>query len=446
MSTTLSTLARRLSEGIGDWLQANTTTNISAGVNVASTTLNERDDATDDVFNNHWLYFSAATNNSGIERRVKDYFTSGGICTVYGANLIGEAGAVTFDLGRYEHSQKVKAINRAREEVFPALHKRVDDLSLVSGNSLPDGSFDWWTSTSAHKFLVGSSATLAQTKWSATNDEFIRGQRGSTSMKVTDSGSGAGYAVLSSDVYPRLLDLMGRTVDFYAWAYPVDTADDGVITIYTKQADGTAQTLSSTTANPKGEYTLLLLESQDLNDDLVEVQIRFSVTTASKNVYFDDAIVCGKHLFEYLLPEKLQNGYVDQVDIQVAGYSDVIAYDLHPRDWEPFGFSIVDDGTYKYLKLPYLYGGNRQIRILGDKPLETLSVYTDTISLDGQKLNLLIEYAAHKLYEIEKAGVSSKDKSRYEEESLRHLANYYRMINQHSMTRTSQTLKIPAIG
>ena len=443
MTTNLSTLVQRLSESQGDWVQVNTTTNLTAGVNVASTTLNQRDDATDDIFNNRWLYFSAATNNSGIERKIRDYFTTGGICTVYGANLAGEAGAVTFDIGRYERAEKVKAINRAREEVFPALHKKIDDLSLVSGNVIPDGSFEWWTSSSLHKFAVGSSATLAQTTWSATNDEFIRGQRGSTSMKVTDSGSGAGYAVISSDTYPRLLDLMGRTVDFYCWAYPVDTADDGVITIYTKQADGSTQTLSSTTANPKGEYTLLELESQELNDDLVEVQIQFSVTTASKNVYFDDAVLCGQHLKEYLLPEKLQNGYINQAYVQTTAYSDVACYDLQPRDWSPEVFDIIDDGTYKYLYLHDLPPSFKRIRLIGVAPLDSLSADTDTINIDeGGRTDVLVAYASYLMYEMSESPVSSEDVSRYERESAKRYAKYQRLLRKHRMISPSGFLRV----
>lgn len=452
MTTALSVLRQRTLESMNDFIEVTLTTSIGADKKIISDELNKYDGATDNYFNG-WYVYITDYNNIGVERQIADYDTSSYEITVRGANLTDETNATDYAtvwVCRHSILQIIdKAINRAIEEVFPALHKRVDDLSLITGNILPDASFDWWTSSSEHKFIsVGGAAdpTLAQTEWSATNDEFIRGQLGSTSMKVTAAAGGIGYAVLSSDVYPRLLDLMDRTVSMYCWAYPVDNANDASIEIYTKQADGTAQTLTSTTANPKGEYTKLDLEDQALNDDLVEVQIRFKVAAASAVVYFDDAILCGKSLYEYLLPESFQDGYVNQVYLQVSGYSDEPAYDLHPSRWSKQGFRIIE-GVYKYLRLDYSPANYHRLRLIGTSPLDALRAISatvdDTISIDeGGRTDLLIAYATYLLYEMTESPVSSEDISRYERESSKRYAKYMRLLRRHRMISPAGQLRV----
>ncbi len=442
MTTTLLELEALLAQQIGDWREFDTSTNISTGstAKVIATTLANYDQGQGDYYNDWWVYITEG-NNSGKQRNVKDYLSTSNTLKLRGVALASESSAVTVRLHRFNRGNYIKAINRAMEQLYPSLHIKKDTLQLVTGNILPDASFDWWTSASASKFYTSSAATLAKTAWSATNDEFIRGQMGSTSMKVTDSGAGNGYAVLSSDVYPRLLDLMGKSVDFFCWAYPATTANDGILVIYTKQADGTAQTLTSTTANPKDEFSLLGMEGQTLSNDLVEVQIRFKVTTAGAVVYFDDAYLCGMSLYEYLLPEDFQDGHVSQAYIQNEGYSDQTFYDIHPRHWSKEGFNILNDGTYKYIKLDNGWTTGRRIRLIGYSPLETLSADTDTISLDGEKLNLIIAQAAYNLYEMERGVVSSEDKGRYETE-LNYWKNKVRSLKPSLyMMRPADTVK-----
>lgn len=412
MTTTLLSLEQLLSESIGDWLEFDTSTNISTGSSnvVIASTLNNYDQQTDDYFKDWWLYITEG-NNSGVSRRLREYQSATGTMKAVGSAFSAESSAVTVRLHRFDRRNKLRALNRAIEQLYPSLHRRLDDITLVTGNILPDGSFEWWTDSSTPKFYTGSNATLAQT----TTAGLYRGQRGTTSMKVTVSADN-GYAYISSDSYPRLLDLMGRTVNFYCWSSP-EVADEAAIVIYTKQADATAQTLTSTTTNPAGEYTKLELENQTLNDDLVEIQLRFKVATNTKYAYFDDAVLCGMNLSEYLLPEDFQDGHLSQVQFQTTGYSDEPMYDIQPRYWRKEDFNpIIDDGTYKYLRLRRVPTNYHRLRLTGYKQLETLTADTDTISLDGERLNLIVAQAAFNLYQLERGVVSSEDKQRYDEE------------------------------
>lgn len=439
MSTTLAVLRQRTLESVGDYISVAVTTDIDANNSVISTNLKEYDGGTDDYFNG-WYCYIVNQNNAGVERQISDYATATGTITVRGAALSNDgASTATIWVCRHSVLQSIdKALNRSLEELYPSVHNKIDDLTVITGNSLPDGSFEWWTSSTALKLYTTSNITLART----TSGNNYRGAMGTTSMKATATGAD-GYALLTSDNYPRLLDLMGRTVNFYCWAKP-EVANDASIIIYTLQADGTAQTLSSTTATPAGNFSLIKLEDQVLNDDLVECQVRFQVATNTKYVYFDDAVLSGENLFEYLLPDAFQDGTVSQVYKQTESYSkDVAAYDLHPRKWMREGFKVIEGDAYKYLRLDRLPTNYRRLRLIGASPLGTLSAATDTISIDaGGRTDLIVAYAVYLMYEMEEAPLSSEDTSRYERESSKRYAKYIRLLRRHRMVPPAGTLRV----
>jgi len=339
----------------------------------------------------------------------------------------------------------MRAILEAVEEVYPALYRPLDVAELSTGNYLPNSHFRDWTSTSYPDKYNKISATCAK----ATAAGLYRG--GSSSSLVSPSAADGYMFITSGNTtdagYPRLLDLMGRTVSFYAWAYP-STADDAFLTIYTLQADGTAQTLNSTTTCPATKWTLLKLEDQTLNDDLVEIQFRFRVHTNAQTCYFDNARVTSKNTFEYLLPLDFKNGSVAEVYIQSTGYSDFACDDLRPRYWERvFGYDIIDDGTDKHLSLPYLYTKDRQIRLVGKTPLEDMSASTNalaaakTISLDGEKLRLLIAYAKYKLYQLVPEVPAAEDLGRFETAQAKALFEY-RRLSHLKMAKRPRSLQV----
>lgn len=429
---TLLSLEQALSEALNDFLEVDTTTNIAANTSIISTSLKVYDDAADDHFNNWWVYITEG-NNIGVLRKISDYATSTGTITVYGANLAAEAGAVTIRVGRFNRTFKTNAIIQACKDIYPSLHVRLDDQTLITGNIIPDGSFESWSSTSALTWFSTSNITLARTSTAG----LLR--NGAYSAKATASADN-GYIYISSDSYPRLLDLQGQSVDFYSWAYP-EVANDGYIVIYTIQADGTAQTLTSTTTCAAGAFTELKLESQTLNDDLEEIQLRWKVATNTKYVYFDDAMIQGRNIYEYLLPDKFRDGHLSNVTIQTHSDSDQACYDLSPfttmhpgmsldrKDWD-----IADFGSQRYLKTDAL-SNERRLRLEGMKPLETLSADTDTITLDAEKVSLLIAKAEVIFYERYMLPVSSDDIIRYNFAHGTARNRFRELLNLHRMPR-----------
>jgi len=442
-TSTLLELEALLSQAVGDWREFQTDTNITAGTTarIISTTLQNYDGGQDDYFNDWWAYISsgsALSSNVGVQRQVKNYETSAGRLDLRGAALKAETSAVKVRLHRFNRNNYIRALNRASEQLFPSLYIPVEDLTLVTGNILPNASFeDWAVSTVPDKWtgMFGGIGTVSKN----TTAGLFR--HGSASVKLTgDAAVGPCRLYISSDNWPRLLDLEGRSVSFYGWVNS-EVADDCHVEIYTINKAGTTQTLTSTTTHAAGRWNLLKLEDQSVNADLDEIQLRLVMNTANKYSYFDDAIVCGRHLYEYYLPSAFQgqSSGLAQVYVQKEGYHSEPAYDLRPRKWDRELFDITDDGSDRFLRLREMWSNYRRIRLVGYKPLETLSADTDTISLDGAKLNLLIAQAAFNLYEMERGIVSSEDKSLYDRE-MGYWANKMRTLKPTlEMMRPSHT-------
>lgn len=437
-TTATSVLEKRLGEQIGDHREVIVTTAIAATNLIVSTNLTSFDGGSNSYYVDWWVYITDYANIT-VQRQVSAYTSSTGTLTVRGAALTTDgASLATIRLHRYNRDLYINAINDACREIYPSLARLLEDRSMVTGNILPDNSFEQWSSATAMTFYSASNATLARTSTAG----LTRGALATYSKKVTVS-AGSGYSYISSNTYPRLLQLMGKTITFKCWAYP-EVADDATIVIYTIKADGTAQTLTSTTTCPATKWTLLELEDQAINDDIVEIQFRFKVTTNAKYTYFDSARVTGITNYEYLLISCFVDGAVNQVYVQTSGDADDACDDLYVANWERvFGYLVLNDGNYSYLQLPYAYSSKRQIRVIGSTTLETVSAYTDTISVDGSQLNLFIAYAKYKLWQAIESPVSSQDTRRYESQSARAYGEYMRLRPRLSTSLPSGTLKLP---
>ena len=220
--------------------------------------------------------------------------------------------------------------------------------------------------------------------------------------------------------------MMDKAINCYVWAYP-QAADDSNIVIYTEQADGTAQTLTSTTACPAGAWTQIVFEDQSLNDDLVLLEIRLKVTTNGQYVYYSDLYINdGVARYDIQLPDDLQiDGIISQVRIQETGYSSPACYDLKVRNWsERLQYDIVEYNNLRWLRLKDTLTNGRRLWLRGYRRLEDPTTDSATITLDGRRLNLLAFYAIHKLYEMEKGMASSEDKEWLERESNYWLVKY----------------------
>lgn len=428
MTTALSTIDQRLQEALGDRISVAVTTAIAANTSLISTNLRQFDGGNDDTFNDWWVYITDKANAT-VERQIGDYATATGTITVRGANLTTDgADLATVEVTRYRRTDRINAINRGIEEVGKSIIREVDDISLVSGNFLPNGHFNRWAVTTVPLLYSLSSVTAVE---DTTAGEYWHEGK---AAKVTAS-AGNGYLHISSDTYPRLLDLAGKTVDFTCMVKP-QTANDAAIVIYTREADGTEQTLTSTTTNPAARWTQAQLLNQAINQDIEYISIRFKVATNGQYVIFDDAILTANGVLnEYWLPHDLQVGTLKQVQVQISrtgrDTSSALARpsdDLHGQDWRyVWGWDVINDGTYNYLRIPYGSNGYR-LRLRGTAPLSgTLTAATDTIPLDASgALDALIAYARYWLLDKASMNLSSTDTNRIKADAAMAYQEYLR--------------------
>jgi len=136
MTTNALQLNERLSKSANDWLRVAVTTNVAADRLIISTSLNEHDGGRDGYFEDWWVHIGDFLN-AGVERRVRNYYTANATCNVFGAVFTADAvNASTIRLGRYSYGEKQIAINAALEELYPILHKKVEDKSLATNSVL----------------------------------------------------------------------------------------------------------------------------------------------------------------------------------------------------------------------------------------------------------------------------------------------------------------------
>lgn len=428
-TSTFLALKLLFNQAINDDLRFNTTTNIADSKLVVSTTLNAYDDAENGYFDDWWVEITDGTLNLATERKIGSttYATSSGTLYVWGADLSAESATRACRLHRYEPARKTNAILRAIEELYPTLHLDIDNQTLVTGNRLKDGHFESWTDATTPVYYTKYNAGGAFAR--TTTGGLTRG--GTYSLKYT-AGAADDYFDIDSETYPELLELKGRTASFYAQVQP-EAANDGKLEIYTLKTDGTtSQTLTSTTTNPTGVFTQLKLESQAINDDLDYISIRFKTTTSGKYTVWDDAYLGDRRLCEYLLPDDFVGGELIQVWVQTEGESDELFYDLHPfthNRGKQISFDIVSDGADEYLVIGTVTN-ERRLRLIGDKPLETLSTGASTITLDAHRIPLIIAKARMIFWEREAVPVTADDKSKFEHEYNKATRDFTKLLHK----------------
>ena len=437
-TSTLLATERLLNQAIGDDIRVVATTDIAASKLFVSTNLQEHDLSENGYFDNWWIHIETFSS-AGVIRRLGSttYATSTGTCYVYGADLTADSSGdkATAMISRFDPNNKKLAINRAMREIYPAVYVPIENRELITGQYLPDGHLESWSTSSTLTYWTTSGATLAQTSASGSH-------RGGVFSATLTSTTDSGYMFVSSNDFPRLLDLQGAACTFRGWANP-QIANDPILQIYTLQADGTEQFLTSETTSPASNWTKIELESQNINDDLDEIQFRAKVATDTSDVIWDDLYVNGRSINEILLPDDFQTGDLYQVHVQETGHSSntLNMYDdLRPDFPFEMAVEVIDDGTYKYVQIPIISG--RRVRLLGTKPFTDYSADSDTITIDhAKRLDLIIYYAAALLYEMEAGTVSANDRFRYLEEASAWKRRFREALPSLSMPRFSSLLR-----
>lgn len=389
LSSTLVTMRQGLLDYLGFTYRGTTTADGgTAGATFIDTT--NLKDYSNNKFQNWWALITSGTY-SGQVRRVSSSTQSTGTITpvvAFGGVIVS---GVTYELTPYHPTNDLRwALNKAGREC-PEVHISLVNEDLVTGNILPNGSFeDFIASASVPDFwaLVGDS--------SAKNTSVRR--YGKAAVSVTRSGADS-YIHCSDTQWRPLLDLGGYTPYFEAWVYCA-TASVARLGI---SVDGGTPTYSSYhTGSSKWE---LLRVSKVITDSPKSLSFRCYVDTSNAIGYFDYARILSDNITAYVIPGVFQSKPPTQVWVQKEGTAhgdesscddlgEVLAYE----EWPWVRFEYDDDNGLWLMRITRRPDTGLKIRLVGVKPPDEVTNDTDTVSLDLPELDLLYSWAAWRLH------------------------------------------------
>lgn len=372
-------------------VEAATTTNITTSAVVVSTSLAD-DYPVNDTFNGWYCEIlndadGSTSTNLGTVRRVTDYVGSSGTITIAGANFSAEDESVNFKLTRFHPNRVQEHFNRARqhpelrfiaaivrdiettltgqnqvsytlpttirEKPIAVYKRRRLEATELAENEITDPSFEDWSSATAL-----SSWTLSGTGASVNQEEETSSPK---NYQVLAGGNSARVLSNSSDE-TTLLQTVTPSVgtqrveaNFSVWVYNIQTALS-----VTARCAGTDSSAHGGTGWEKLTVAVSVAEATT-----VAVGVAVATGTAF-SIYVDEAIL-------------------------VLGQSELIEAPWEPVlrwDWTPPASGAATGGT---LDFSYRLDEKVQLRILARDMLSSVSALTDTIELDGMRLEALYD-------------------------------------------------------
>ena len=100
MSTSALELNKLFHQQVGDYIAVQVTTNITTSALIVSTALQQYDGGRDSYFVDWWAYITDK-NNAGVDRKVKNYYTSNATMEVWGASFSADTVPANVRVHRY---------------------------------------------------------------------------------------------------------------------------------------------------------------------------------------------------------------------------------------------------------------------------------------------------------------------------------------------------------
>lgn len=338
-----------------------------------------------DRVNSWWAYVTSGAALGDI-KSIKDYTASSMTVDVTGDIFTAQiAATVTYELSPWHPTYEVLyAINQALHEAYPDLKRHILNYDLVTGNALPNGSFEDITGTAAD-YWVQASGTV--TTYAAIK------RYGSRSLSVT-----TGMARQNVSSWSPLLNLGGETVYFEAWGYvtAASTARLGI-----QDDGGTIQYSDYHTGNTKWR----LLRKQVTISDSPSALVFSLYSDTATAALFDYARVLSPNVNTYVVPSTWKQTHPQNVSFQVSGAPSGNEQ-LCDDQREIAEFNPLTDVEWSYdtdlgawlmftpTKPPVGY----KFKLEGDEVIADLSAETDTVPLNTPQLTLLYPLIAKHLF------------------------------------------------
>ena len=360
-TTTRAVLRQRLSEAIGDF-QSRTTTAEGTTTSLKDVNLKNIPGGGDTNHFEEWFVLMTSGANEGEFRRVRSYAVATTTIVVESAFDSAIDTNVTYELHRYNPTDKHNAINRAIEELYPSLHLRVRDETLVVDDLLSNSDFETFASSSFTGWTeVGSPTTSAETSLM---------MHGSQSAQVVADAGAAGQ--LTQAPTTNIREVTSKTATFKCWVYAT-AADTARIRM---DWDGT--NFENSDYHSGNDQWELLSVTASVPSDATQVKAICEVA-ASGTAYFDAGWMAVGPVYKYTVPTSIIGGpyYVTQQ------YSET----------DP-------DGPYYSLPSRAVPTTGRRLRIEGIGLLSRPTSDTATVELGEPRVSTVVAYAARWFYRM----------------------------------------------
>lgn len=371
-TTTRKALRQQLAQYIeGPDFVEHTTTSAgdTAGTTMVDTSLQ---DLTED--NNGigfgWIAVTSGTEDGNI-RRVNAYTDSSTTITVSRAWSARVASGVTYEYHKLNPVAKNNAINRAIENLYPALYLPLIDETLAVDNILLNHDFETYSGGEFTNWTQSGSPTRTQ--------ETTIVRHSTSSAKLVDSGAAYLYQAPTININ----EVTGKTVHFKCWVYCL-AADVARIRINWDDTN-----FENSNYHDGADEWQLLKVSATVPSTATKVELRIDINNTT--AYFDLAVCYIDPIYRYTIPTTFI-GRPNSVELQ-------------SRDDYP-------EGTYSGLSNNETPRPGKVIRLRGTAPLSAPSTDSGTTEVGVPHTSLIVAKAAYEYYRIRMGDPQASDEDR----------------------------------
>jgi hypothetical protein len=317
-----------------------------------------------------WVLPTSGTENGNI-RRVNAYTDSSTTLTVTRAFSARVATSVTYEYHKFNPVAKNNAINRAIENLYPALYLPLIDETLAIDNILANHDFETYSGGEFTSWSQSGSPTRTQ--------ETTIVKHSANSAKLVDVG--AAHLLQAPTI--NINEISGKTVTFKCWVYTTD-ADKARLRINWDDSN-----FENSPYHTGVDEWQLLKVSASVPDSATKVELRLDINATT--AYFDLAICYIDPIYRYTIPTTFI-GRPNFVELQ--------DHELNP------------EGSYLGLKNNEKPEPGRVIRLRGTGVLSTMTSDANTVELGVPHTSLIVAKAAYEYYRIKMGDPRASDEDR----------------------------------
>lgn len=424
MTTALQAIREQLARRIGAYVEGTTSSaGVSGGTTLVASALGDRP-------NDYYIgwYVRPTSGSYLVTKIVSDFVQSSGTITVTAAWAGQIANSTTFELHKFNPDDLDVAIKEVLVSLYPYLHKKYYDDSIITQSWLRNGGFEWLSGTTVLNW-AGSNSTLA-----TETSTILLGAR---SLKTTATAANS-FVQQSESQVAKLLDMRGNTATFRCRVL-TSTASHARLRIIAVDNAGTTTSDYSDYHSGSGRWELLEAEL-GIPSNVRTLSFRLYGDVDATVAYWDGARAFGPVAYTYYLPP---SGWADITHFDYSGpgkneETGADACDDRGIDMDTivpiYQYDIYDDGTDKQLRVHQILPTGRKLILRGLGYLTQPASDSATTEVDVPRVDLVVAKAAHWLYGSAISSLPPDEISRAKEREEFFAKEVARLTRQHGMT------------